>query len=239
MARPMESQDSLAMKELDIDLFTPNQSAQDAPGAIEEESDAFPGWFPTPPKNRDPEAQEESERWLDPNLKSSRASPADSSWEDVSTSLPRRRSSTPSLSQTSRKRQRSAACNEKKKALGGLDSPDIPPGRDGLGLKALMSQMSTKEERAECHQQVIRAQESMTEKMTEAMTNMISSNMSMEIAAKRELAAEEIAAKKELAADDIKYKLRLARGNMVVDLIRAGSSPDEARSIAREEFPDP
>lgn len=111
-------------------------------------------------------------------------------------------------------------------------------GRDGLGLKALMSQMSTKEERAESHQQVIRAQEHMTNKMTEAMTTMISTNMSMEIAAKKELAAEELAAKKELAADDLRYKTRLARGNMVVDLIRAGTSAEEARAIAREEFPD-
>lgn len=119
-----------------------------------------------------------------------------------------------------------------------FDPPDHGPVRDGLGLKTLMSQMATKEERAESQQLVIRAQENMTNKMTEAMTNMISTNMSMEIAAKKELAAEEIAAKKQLAADEMRYKTRLARGNMVVDLIRAGRNPEEARAIAREEFPD-
>lgn len=101
-----------------------------------------------------------------------------------------------------------------------------------------MSQMATKEERAETHQLAIRAQENMTNKMTEAMTSMISANISMEIAAKKELAAEEIAAKKELAAEELRYKTRLTRGNMVVDLIRAGRNPEEARAIAREEFPD-
>lgn len=228
MARPMGSQDSLAIKELDIDLFTPNQATQESQVGNDDDSEVFDGWHPTPPRNPDPENQEDSDRWLDPNLKSSRASPADSSWEDVSTSLPWRQSITPSLSQSSRKLQRPAAGNDKKKGIVSLDSPDIAPGRDAFGLKALMSQMSTKEERAESHQQVIRAQEQMTNKMTEAMTNMISTNISMEIATKKELASDEIAAKKEMAADDLRYKTRLARGNMVVDLIRAGRSPEEA-----------
>lgn len=131
------------------------------------------------------------------------------------------------MSQPGRKRKRLGFNEDHKKTLVPFDSPGIPATHDGFGLKALMIQMNTKEERAESQNQVISAQEGMTHQMTKAMTNIISSNRSMEIAAKKEMAAEEL-----------KYKTRLARANMVVDLIKAGQLPEDARTIAREELPD-
>lgn len=90
-----------------------------------------------------------------------------------------------------------------------------------------MSQMPTREERADSQNQVVMAQERMTNMMTEAMTSIITTNRAIEISAKKELALQEL-----------QYKNRLARGNMVVQLIQAGRTPEEARLIAREEFPD-
>ena len=90
MARPMGSQDSLGNKEVDIDILTPNLPSQESQFAYDNDTEAIEGWFPTPPKNRETEVQDETDTWLDPNLKSSRASPAETSWEDVSSSLPRR-----------------------------------------------------------------------------------------------------------------------------------------------------
>lgn len=141
-----------------------------------------------------------------------------------------RRSITPSSSQSARKRPRRGPNLEKKASSSSLQlgtSENASPSRDALGLKGLMGQMPTREECAESHQQVLIAQERMTSQMTEAMSNIILSNRAMEIAAKKEIAIEEF-----------QYKTRLARGNMVVDLIRAGRSPEEARAIAHKEFPD-
>lgn len=80
-----------------------------------------------------------------------------------------------------------------------FDSPNQASPRDGLGLKALMSQMPTKEERAESQRQVVVAQEWMTATMTEEMSNVITSNHAMEMTAKKELASEEMLYKTRLA----------------------------------------
>lgn len=246
MARRMGSKDSLAMRDLDIEAFTPNQATQDSQWPDGEDSDLVEGWIPTPPRYPDADVTDESDRWLDPNLKSTQPSPGPvasqfnetltthpspapvtGSIDDIIASGQHCRSDTPSVSQSGRKRIKSGGNNDNKKALVPFDSSDSQTARDGFGLKGFMSQMTTKEERAESQNQVIRAQERMTNQMTKAMTNIISSNRSMELAAK-----------KEMAAEDLKYKTRLARANMVVDLIRAGQSSEDARAIAREELPD-
>lgn len=218
MARPMGSQDSLKIINLDMEAFTPNQATKNSQVFDGDDSDVYEGWNPTPPKGQDREEKDESDTWLDPNLKSTRAipAPAKRSWEEPSTSQPRRRSITPSVLQPGRKRQPSGVLNDQKKALVSYESPDTPTARDGLGLRFLMSQMTTKEERAESHKEVIQAQEQMANQMTDAMTNIISSNRS----------------------EELKYKTQVARANMVVDLIHAGQSPESARTITREELPD-
>lgn len=55
------------------------------------------------------------------------------------------------------------------------------------------------------------------------MSNIFTSNRALELATKEEL----------------QYKTRLARSDMVVELIRAGTSIKDARKIAREKFLTP
>lgn len=230
MARPMGSQDTLGNHELDMGAFTPKQPSQESPIYHENDSDAFEGWNPTPPRDlADPEDVDVSHEVADRSLRALLGSPTKGAIEEVNHSQTLRRSITPSPSQSQspRKRRRSGVNVEKKNSSGALDSPDYGVSRDGFGLKSLLSQIPTKEERAESQKEVVLAQERMTNHMTEAMSNIITSNRAMEIAAKKELAAKEL-----------QYKTRLARGNMVVELIRAGRSPEEARSIAQEEFPE-
>lgn len=218
MARAIGTQDTLANNDLDITLFTPTQPSQESLDIHNEE--VIEGWFPTPPKNN--HATEDGHA-LDPSLRLMRASPSDSSFEGQTQSHPTRRSPTPSSSQSPRKRQRAI----KKKPSLAFDSPESSTPCDALGLKSLLSQMPTKEERAESQKQVVLAHERMTQSITEAMTNIITNNRAMDITAQ-----------KETAALEMQYKNRVARGNLVVELICAGQSPEQARTIAREEFPD-
>lgn len=232
MARPMRSQDTLAHSRLDMADFTPNQPppSQQESTMDPNDSDPYEGWQATPPRHADADHEDqdlEAAHILDPALKEVQVSASETSLEESARPAPRRRSSTPSGSQSSRKRQKNLSRSDKKSSDHPFDDPSQANARDTLGLKALMSQMPTREERADSQNQVVMAQERMTNMMTEAMTSIITTNRAIEISAKKELALQEL-----------QYKNRLARGNMVVQLIQAGRTPEEARLIAREEFPD-
>lgn len=235
MAQPMRAKYSLSHSELDITSFSPNQPSQSQNDRITElkqpsqsqndpitdmnESDPIDGWFPTPPfqLGDDDDEEDMSDDWvLHPDLRSSQVSPSDESLEEISLAAPRKRSITPAGSQPASKKHRSLGKSDLKTPSHPFDSPDSSGPRDGLGLKSLISQMPTKEERAESQHQFVTAQEQITDKMTNVMTNMITSNQAI----------------------GIQYKTRVARGSMIVDVIRAGRTPEEAQSIAREEFPD-
>lgn len=142
-------------------------------------------------------------------------------------SIPRRRSITPSLSQPSVKRQSPSSKLDRKTTSLVSDSPDNGSSRDVFRIKSMIGQLPTKEELAESEKQAAMTQEQITSSITEAMSKIISTNRAMELASKRELALEEI-----------QSKTHIARSAMVVDLIRAGQTPEQARIIAHQELPD-
>lgn len=145
---------------------------------------------------------------------------------DILPSGSRRRSSTPSISKSS-KRQLLASKVDRKPASLVADSPDHGSSRDIFGLKSMMGQLPTKEEHAEAKKNAAMTQERMTSRITEAMSNIISLNRAMDLASKREM-----------ALDELQSQTRIARSAIVVDLIKSGQTPEQARIIAHEELPD-
>lgn len=163
----------------------------------------------------------------------------------------RAQDSTPLVGQTSNKRRRVTSKSDRNVVGLSLDSPDNGPSRDKdvFGIKSIISQLPSKEERARVQLEASQAQESITTKITETMSNILTSNRELELAAKKEmanedrearnrLALEEREAKSRLVLEEMRAKNRMARGSMIVDLIRAGRSPEEARLMAHEELPD-
>lgn len=256
MARPMAYQDSTGHSTVDLSdfLLLTNKSVTlnaNFKGADhDEDSDPVEGWIATPPRPGGADDQE-SISTLDPLLSMLTGSPslplpmppensqadslphADVDVPVTSASIPgllqRRRSSTPSLTQASTSKKHPWSCKpDSKTAMPLTNSPDLAHGRDQFGIRAMMAQLPTKAERAESDMEAYLTQERMTDRITETMSSIITSNRALEMANTRELALSEN-----------QVKTRIARSAMVVDLIRAGQTPEEARMIAHQELPDP
>lgn len=101
-----------------------------------------------------------------------------------------------------------------------FESLDNLIGCNTFGLKSMLQFMPTKQER-------VLAQERITNKMTDMMSNILKRNGSLELVTKKEIVIKEL-----------QHKKLLARSDMVVELIRAGTSTAEAHVIAHAEFPD-
>lgn len=236
MARPMRFQETLGNDEINILHFVPAQGSQDQELDNANNSDAIADWYPTPPRTM-PDL-EEGQAALEPSLKDVDLRAKEDSLGQSGLNPSKHCSITPSSYQPQRKQQLSSGKSENANTSLVFESPDHSSPRDAFGLKSMMSQIPSKQERAVAQQELVSAQEQMTTKMTDMMSNIVTSNRALELASKKEIASEELKHKSQLASKVLQHNNCLARGNMVVNLIRAGTSPADTQSITHAEFPD-
>lgn len=254
MARPLFAQDTVGSGDLELAEFlslTKNPS-QDSEFTVQQNTDSEALVFskPTPPPGV-LDDDDDSHLSLDPILRSLLDSPSDSPFEARMASssdrttllakndlmiessqsqvpafeLTRRRGSTPTAHLPHNKRQRLSKKGDQKPVSLPTDSPDS--SKDLFGIKSMISQLPSKEERVQAQLDASAAQERMTSKITDVMSNIITTNRALELATKKEIALEERQAKN-----------RMARSSMVVELVPAGKTLEAARIIAHQELPD-
>lgn len=198
MARPMRAQETLGPKTIEMSDFVPPAAAHDEDLYNVNDLDAIEGWHATPPP-QGPEVAELDigDHVLDPNLKELGLSQVDD-LVDRPPPLPNAkiRSVTPCASQPQPKRRRSSAKLEKSSSTLSLDSPDPTQGRDVFGLKAMLGNIPTKNDRVVAQQELVLAQERITTKMTDKMCDVLLSNRALEMETKKELARDDLEAKK-------------------------------------------
>ncbi|KAH9817230.1 hypothetical protein DFH28DRAFT_865728, partial [Melampsora americana] len=110
--------------------------------------------------------------------------------------------------------------------------------QDTLGLRQLVSDyLPTKTERKAATQSTAENQAKMTESVTNAIAEM-SANRGKEIEARKDMALAEMRQKKELYLIDIQAQNQKARSSFILELVKAGVTPQAAEELAMKQMPD-